>query len=76
MAVIQIRNHLRYYRTVVRRLTQKEAAALSGMHRLTLSRIETNLTTLPQMETQRKLAKALNIPVNKLFSPQKFRKLF
>ncbi len=74
MAIIKICNKLHHYRTVVRRISQQEAADRSNIHRMTISRIETDATRLPQSETQKKLAEALNIPLNRLFPPKKFRK--
>lgn len=74
MSMIVICNKLRHYRTAVCRISQEEAAGRSRVHRMTISRIETDATKLPQMSTQKKIAAGLNIPLLKLFPPQKFRK--
>lgn len=72
MSVFKIRNYLKYYRE--RKAVSQESLALStGIHKLTISRIERNKTRLPYPRTREKIAMALNISVHQVFPPVKFK---
>ena len=65
---IRIVNKLRYYRERCA-LSQEQLAQLSGVHKLTIYRIERERTRLPYPKTRTKIATALNVQVYRVFPP-------
>jgi DNA-binding XRE family transcriptional regulator len=66
----RIRNQLRYYRERLG-FSQQELAQISQVHKVTICNIETKKTGRPHPKTRKKLAKAMNMSIHRLFSPVK-----
>lgn len=69
---IFIRNNLKYYRQK-RAISQETLAHLTGIHKRTISRIERDKTRIPYPKTRELIAQVLNICVDKIFPPVKYR---
>lgn len=69
---IIIQNHLKYYRERLA-VSQQELAGRSGIHKITISRIERNATKLPCHTTRQKLAAALQVSVHRIFLPLRLK---
>lgn len=68
MPAIKITNKLKYYRER-RALSQEQLAQLSGVHKLTIYRIEQERTRVPYPKTRTKIATALKMEVYRIFPP-------
>ena len=69
---IFIQNHLKYYRER-QAVSQQKLALLSGIHKITISRIERNTTKLPCHTTRQKLADALQVGVHRIFLARRLK---
>lgn len=72
MSPIVIKNQLKYYRERLA-VSQQQLARLSGIHKITISRIERNATKIPCHTTRHKLATALQIGVHRIFVPLRLK---
>lgn len=66
-------NYLNHYR-VKKLLTQRALAKISGITQVTISFIENDHTKKPQDLTKERLARALDVSVDKLFPPTEIRR--